>query len=366
MTWRNLYRQPVRTSLTVIGVSVGVVAIVAFSSIARGFWKQTEAALRMNESDLTVFQSNVASDMFSVLDEAETREKLLADPDVTAAEPALWQIMPVADKPFLMVVGLNAKDYEDDNKRTTIKGRRHATDDEVMIGSVAERSLKKTVGDTIKVRGVEFKITGVFQTDVIYFDGGVAMNLPALQQLLGKTNQVTNFQLRLREGADVKTVAARLEEAHAELVAIGSADQYKKVDQGLEMTDGLVWVLSFLAIVIGSVVVANTMWMTVLERTREIGVLRAVGWPRRSIMTMIVVEAAGVGLLACVVGSVLGAGLAQMTTWFSVTSRFIQPVFDEEPFLQALGVALVLSVLGGLVPAYRATRISPVEALRYE
>ena len=70
--------------------------------------------------------------------------------------------------------------------------------------------------------------------------------------------------------------------------------------------------------------------------------------------------------MACVVGSFLGVGLAKLTTVLPVTSQFVTPVFDRQPFLQAVGVALVLSVLGGLLPAYRATRISPVEALRYE
>ncbi|MCK4342652.1 MAG: FtsX-like permease family protein, partial [Phycisphaerae bacterium] len=103
-----------------------------------------------------------------------------------------------------------------------------------------------------------------------------------------------------------------------------------------------------------------------LERTREIGVLRAIGWARRRIVFMIVCEAAGVGLIACLVGCLLGAGLAKLATILPSAELFIEPVFDAPPFLLALAVAVLLSVLGALLPAWRAARISPAEALRYE
>ena len=71
------------------------------------------------------------------------------------------------------------------------------------------------------------------------------------------------------------------------ITCIADASEYNKVDQGLEMARGTVWAISFIAIVIGSIIVTNTMWMSVLERTREIGVLRAVGWSRRRVVLMI-------------------------------------------------------------------------------
>ena len=130
--------------------------------------------------------------------------------------------------------------------------------------------------------------------------------------------------------------------------------EYSKVDQGLEMAKGMVWTVTFIAVVIGSIIVANTMWMSVLERTREIGVLRAVGWSRRRVVVMIVLEAVGLGLGACVLGSVLGVALAWSTRWLPVSSLFVDPVFDAATFVLALSVALLLGVLGALMPAWRA------------
>jgi len=128
----------------------------------------------------------------------------------------------------------------------------------------------------------------------------------------------------------------------------------------------MVWVIALLTVFIGGVIVMNTMWMTVMERTREIGVLRAVGWPRGRIMRMILIEATGVGVLACIVGTLAGLVLAEISTLLPVTSQFVRPVYDLPPFLLASTVAIVLSLLGAAIPAMRATRISPAEALRYE
>jgi putative ABC transport system permease protein len=192
------------------------------------------------------------------------------------------------------------------------------------------------------------------------------MSIPRLQKITRKEGLVTSFQVFVRPGVEPEMVAERIERNNPNLFAIASAEQYKKVDQGLEIANDMVGVISFLAIVIGSVIVTNTMWMTVHERTREIGVLRAVGWARSRIVAMIIIESTWVGMLACVVGCLLGAGLAKLSMLLPFASQFVDPVFDWQPFAVAAGVAVSLSIVGGALPAWRAARISPVEALRYE
>ena len=153
----------------------------------------------------------------------------------------------------------------------------------------------------------------------MFINGAVVLSLPELQRIAAKEGRVTAFQVYLQPDADPAAVIERVESAHPNLVAIGDAAQYGKVDQGLEMIDGTVWVISLLALIVGSIIVANTMWMSVLERTREIGVLRAVGWSRQRIVTMILIEAAGVGLIACVVGcAAAGAALARLAAGMQV------------------------------------------------
>ena len=151
-----------------------------------------------------------------------------------------------------------------------------------------------------------------------------------------------------------------------ELAVVADVSEYNKVDQGLVMASSMIWGVSFIALVVGSLIVTNTMWMSVLERTREIGVLRAVGWSKGGIVRLIVLESMGVGLLGFMIGCLLGIGLAELTAILPVTEQFLDPQYDAVLFLLAGVVAVALSVVGAVLPAGRAVRVSPAEALRYE
>jgi putative ABC transport system permease protein len=134
----------------------------------------------------------------------------------------------------------------------------------------------------------------------------------------------------------------------------------------MQNADGFLNGISTLAILVGGVGVLNTMLMSVFERTREIGVLRALGWRRSSILGLILREAALLG----VVGGMIGVGVAWSLVWLMnlvpLLTGLITAEFSWDVFARAFLVALFLGVSGGLYPAYRATRLQPVEALRYE
>lgn len=365
MTARNLYRRPMRTSLTALGVGVGVVAIVAFSSIVRGLWGSTDAAIHFNDASLLVFEAGIAADILSSLDEDDTRKKLAEIPEVTFALASLWHLLPIERQPFCLAMGLRIEDMER-RREHMIAGDYIASDDEVLLGSVLSQLLDKDVGDTVSIRSEPYRVAGIFHTDVVFYNGAVVVSLPRLQLLANKVGRVTSFQVSLREDADPHEVAARMEERFPELAVVADVSEYHKVDQGLVMANSMIWAVSFVALVVGSLIVTNTMWMSVLERTREIGVLRAVGWSKGGIVRLIVLESMGVGLLGFMIGCLLGVGLAELTVMLPVTEQFLDPQYDAGLFLLAGVVAVALSVVGAVLPAWRAVRISPAEALRYE
>ncbi len=365
MTTRNLYRRPMRTSLTALGVAVGVVAIVAFTTIVRGLWDAVDASIHINDAELLIFQADIAADFLSTLDEKETRAKLTAITGVENAVGTLWHALPVENHLLFFILGLRLEDMGSGGDNL-IRGRYPTSDDEVLLGAVAQRVLDKDVDNTLHIRDEPYRIVGIFQSESVFIDGAIVINLPRLQRLAAKEGSVTVFQVHVDPDKNADAVGEEIERRYPELIAVGEASEYHKVDQGLVAVDGMVWAVSFMAIVIGSIIVANTMWMSVLERTREIGVLRAVGWSRRRIVSMIILEAAGVGFIAVLLGCPAGVGLAKLSASMPVAEQFLEPVFDTGPFLLALAIAIVLSVFGALLPAWRAARISPAEALRYE
>ncbi len=364
LVWRNLARQPLRTSLTILGVSLGVIAIVALGAIVQGIHGSIDRGLRLGGAELTVFQAGVAADIFSRLDERETRRKLLADPDVQNVAAGLSHVMPVEGQRFTVVIGVETDGFT--YSTDYVDGPPIRAADECSLGALAARTLKKNKGDTLEVAGRKFRIISTFNTGVVIYDAAMTLRLDVLQQMLGREGDVTAFFLDLRDGADPDAVGRRLEATNPELVAINGANQYRKVDMGLEVAQGAVWAVTLAAVIIGSVIVLNTMWMTVLERTREIGVLRAVGWSRRAVLGVILAESLLVGIAAYGLGAALGVGLAWVVTLAPVVSQFVAPVFAPQPFILAGLAAALLSALGGALPAWRAAQVSPAEALRYE
>jgi len=365
MAVRNLLRRPVRTCLTALGVAVGVMAIVACTTIVRGLQHSIDRTIHIYGTDILVFQANVASNIFSVLDEKKVHGELLAIPEVRTAVGTLWHVLHVERHPFCLVLGMRLSDLGI-GASTLIRGRHPRTDDEVMLGSITRRSLGKDVGDTVRIGDERYEVVGVFQTDVVFVNGAIIVSLPRLQRLARKEGMVTSFQVSLRAGADAVSVAREIERRDDRLAAIYDVNSFGKVGRVLEVSGAVTWAVSLVALVVGSIIVANTMWMSVMERTREIGVLRAVGWARRRIVLLILTEAVGVGLVAWLCGSVFGVGLAKLTAWVSVTSKLFHPVFDAPPFVLAAGVAVLLCVVGASAPAWRAAQIVPAEALRYE
>ena len=124
--------------------------------------------------------------------------------------------------------------------------------------------------------------------------------------------------------------------------------------------------ISFIAVFIGGLGMLNTMLMSVLERTREIGVLRALGWRQRRVLWLILQESLVLGLIGGLAGILFGLGLGGLIALVPGTFGAIELVYGPTLFARALVVALTAGAAGGLYPAWRATRMRPVEALRYE
>lgn len=124
--------------------------------------------------------------------------------------------------------------------------------------------------------------------------------------------------------------------------------------------------ISLLAIVVGGVGIANTMVMSIFERTREIGTLRALGWRKRRILKIILEESMALGIAAGLVGIAGGVAICQAFNALPMAAGFLKLSLSPGLLAQALGIALILVAGGGFYPAWRTTRMQPVKALRYE
>jgi putative ABC transport system permease protein len=263
------------------------------------------------------------------------------------------------------VIGIDSSNLGLDDIVIT-NGTAFSSDNQVIIGEMAAQSLNKTVGDTIVLSNQTFTIVGTYETGNFQDDRGIVMSLEKLQSLSGNTDMVSLILVKATNGTDASNLAESIESKYPnELSTSTSLSGMERMNNGLEIIESGSWAVTLLALLIGSIVVVVTMVKSVTERTREIGVLKAVGWTSKRIITMILGESLVLSLMAAIVGIILGVTVVEIIS-IAQLIRGIEPSFSAILFLEALLVALFLGIFGGIYPAYRASQLSPTEALRYE
>jgi putative ABC transport system permease protein len=130
------------------------------------------------------------------------------------------------------------------------------------------------------------------------------------------------------------------------------------------MAQRVAWILSWIAIVIGSIGMLNTMAMSVAERVREIGTLRAVGWRRRRIVGLVLGEALLLSIAAAAVGIVAAICMNRLLTQFPATSGIISGRIAVPVMLDGMAMAVLVGLAGAVYPAFWAASLSPTEAMR--
>ncbi len=361
---KNLLRQRVRSVLTLTGIAIAITTVVALGAITNGMKATANAFVQSGSADFMVAQEGAADLSFSTLPE-EVVGQVAAVDGVAQARGAFMYITTAGSNPFFFLGGVSPDVLAgeiDVVRGTSLTG----APDEIVLGSKAAADLGVDVGGTTDIGDREFLVVGVYASDVLWEDGGGFAPLPAVQELAGKPGTVSIVYVAADDGADPSAIADAVRAQVEGVVTIANADEYSQVDQGFVLLDAATLAISLLAVLIGGIGVMNTMIMSVFERTREIGVLRAVGWSGRRVLRMIVLESLVLTLAAGLVGCLLGVAMSRLVATVPAIESFLQPTYVLSTFVLAVGIALVVGLLGALYPAIRAARLTPMEALRYE
>jgi putative ABC transport system permease protein len=363
---KNIIRQRIRTGLTVLGISLGITTVVALGVVTESLKASSGEILHLGGADFMVAQEGAADLSFSVLP-AQTVDEVAATEGVASSEGMLFHIARVGSNPFFFMIG---REYSGlaSSPPHLIDGELWgpAATDQVLMGQRAANDLGVGVGDQVEIEDVQFTVAGVYQTGRLYEDGGAYAPLAAVQEIAGRSGVVTAVFVKVGPDASISTVAARIEGNIQGVATITNAGEYGKVDQGVEFLDAANLAISVLAVGIGAIGVMNTMIMSVFERTREIGILRAVGWSGRRILRMIMMESLVLCGIATIVGSALGVLATRAILLIDTVRNLLEPQYTVDIFVRALLVAVLVALTGAAYPAFRATRLTPMEALRYE
>ncbi len=236
---------------------------------------------------------------------------------------------------------------------------------QVLVGQTLARSLKKGPGDTLNMYSEDFTIVGVFTSPSVFESGSIVMPLAELQRLMN-TNQVTAFSVSVdnpQEPGRVDAVRREIESFDPTLLAAPVGDFVKNINE-IRLAHTLAWIVSAIALVIGSIGMLNTMVMSVAERVREIGVLRAVGWPQRRVMSMIVCESLLLSMGGAIVGTIAAVALTYFLSGFPATAGIIQGRIAPAVMMEGLLAALLVGATGAAYPAFWSAQLAPTEAMR--
>jgi putative ABC transport system permease protein len=387
---RNLGRRKVRTTLTILGITIGIWALVVFGSMANKInalvsGGSTYYADKIVVSDKSGTQGGFTTAPISI----HTADQLLKVDGVDVVVPGVMMLMDdqLASVSMGVPPMIGGQVADADKGRETFVlhyavGRALTNQDEgtnvTVLGSDIARKFSKNVGDTITLKGESFTVVGVLEPTLTAPDQEAIVPLAAAQQLFVTTlppmlqtgvaasNVVTSIVVYPKPGVSPYVLAARIKAQIPGVATMTGADFDRQVGSATSILNSILVGIALISLAVGGLSVMNTMAMSIAERTREIGIKRAIGGSRSRIVRELVTESALIGFIGGAIGLALGAAVVLLANDAGRSSGTVLFDLTTGTALTAVGFSTILGALAGFVPALHAARLDPVAALRYE
>jgi len=366
-----LWRRPLRTALTVLGIAAAVSSYLTLVSLSQGLERGWIASLAGRGVHMLALPRDVVEVMAGSLPEALGTQIEAVDGVVRAPGELANLIrldLPGADALHVTVRGWPLESFKWDSLPLGA-GRPPGPERPagVVLGVTLANLLGVSVGDAVELRGESLTVAGIAAPGGVWNDRAAFLPLATMQALFDRPAQVIEFSLQIARPDDPAFVAdlrRRLEARFPQLtfVEAGEIGAQNEVVRTFRAFSGAV---SWVAMAMALVIVLNTLLMSVTERTREIGVLAAVGWSPGRVIGTVVLQGLLLTALGAVAGVVLGTFSLRVVLRHPTLGGLIEPALRPEVVGETLVAALLVGAVGGLYPAWRAARARPVEALRH-
>lgn len=389
---RNIRHRELRSWLTILGIVIGVALISSIVSLGKGLEETVMQQLRMFGGDLIyVFPGEESQPFLGVLGGGSIREK-----EVEAVEdlPGTVMVIPF-DVEFVTV------EFKGEEKSTLIhaspiekskilytesrglgmsSGRwpEKESSSEIVLGYKIATTLFKEnihVGDEVRIKGKEFRISGILnEIGSSEDDNAVYMSLDNIEKITGTTSSYMMIAVMIESTEDMEKIAEEIKyrmrqvRGSDDVTVLTPEKTEKLVGDIIALIQLGVLFLGLFSIVIGGIGVMNTMYTSVLERRREIGIMKAIGATNSDVLNIFIIESGMIGVIGGIIGMLIGVGLAKVVEIYAVQSgfKFLQIYVSFGFVFSVIVFAFLLGVIAGVLPARQASKLNPAEALRYE
>jgi putative ABC transport system permease protein len=390
ISFNSLRRRKLRSWLTIIGIIIGISAIVSLTLIAQGTENAVNEAFEQFGTDVILVQGG------ATFSRPTPGEYGLSDRDINFFEsfgevdfviPYSYDTQEVEfkdEKKYPIVYAIDTELWDEFLKRSNFeveKGRAFQDGEtgSVVVGWKLNQDYfenKVDLKSRIKIGGKSFKVVGIYErvgNDAD--DTAISMNIDDARKVYAPEDKVTGAQIIVKDGVDIDKFAEYLEEEYEDyrgdknFVLSTSTAILEQINSVLGILQYVVVGIAGIALIVGSVGIANTMYMSVLERTKEIGIMKSIGATNNAILTMFLIESAFFGIVGGIIGCIIGILMAVIAKFaieaFAPGIPFLI-LIDPAVIIGALIFSAISGIVSGILPARNASKLNPVDALRYE
>lgn len=394
LTLKGIRYRPIRSWLTILGIVIGIMLVVVIFALGDGIQNAVARLLQQFGSDLIIIFPGKETNPFLGLAGGQKfkEDDLLGLKNINGVRlvvPMTIAVLNVefqGEKKSVMFHSQPWREYrivaEESQAVKLIEGYWPEQDGtrEVILGYRAAFKLFKTspgVGDDIIIKGRRFKVAGIFsEVGLQEEDNQIWMSHKDFQALTSQTGTASSAAVKLEKGANADLVAKEIkfQLSKQEVVRDFSVLTPEKANQivgnVLSIIELVLVVIALVSLLVGAVGVMNTMYTSVLERTKQIGVMKAIGASSEAILSLFLVESGLIGLVGGILGIISGITFAYLigiaAANFGVRGLFSFASLDFFGFFVILMITFITGIISGILPARQAARMEPAEALRYE
>jgi len=391
MAVRSIRERKLRSILTVTGIVIGIAAIVSMVSIGEG----TNQYIQEMFEQLGANKIIVSAYSFSAGPAGFLGTQQLSEKDVSIVKsvrgveeaiPVLTKGLPTSYKdvtfPSMFIIGVNSKEAQtffEGSQLEIANGRWLRPGDKyvVILGSLAaEETFGKelSIRDNIIIKEKSFKVIGIMkEIGNRQDDTQIYMTLETLREITGEEEEITVIYAQASDASNIEDVADRVqtkldnkygEKTFSVMSTATLAGQISTITNTVSLALGGI---AGIALLVAGIGIANTMYMSTLERTKEIGIMKAIGATNSNVLRIFLTEAAIIGLMGGIIGLLIGTGLSKALGYVLETQGMaLKTAVTPELALLGLGFSVIVGVVSGFLPSRKAAMLDPIQALRYE